>query len=241
MPTPSATADHTVREIHQDGPEEFLGRWLAGCGIAGPVLLALYFILPALIPSLRALLYGNATPSTGQIVTVGAHYHLLLTFGGWMQGMAATLCVVFLLALAHWSGAGTSLPGRLLLLGSAVLVGVALAEMLFTFTWASAAAHGQATTARAAYDLMTRFIQVFTMVPAPAVYLALTAVLTTGRPMLPPIFTCLAALLGIGFFLLGLVAIVAPQAGAAAGGLSDLWILAAGITILRSPSRRTAC
>lgn len=200
------------------------------------MLLALYFILPALVPSLRALFYGSGTPTTRQIVTVGAHYHLLLTFGGWIQGMAATLCVLFLLALAHWSGAGTSLPGRLLLLGCTVLVGVVLAEMLFTFTWASAAVHGQTTSARAAYDLMSRFVQVFTMVPAPAVYLAVTAVLATGKPVLPPIFARLAALLGIGFLLLGLVAVVAPQAGAAAGALSDIWILAAAITILRSSS-----
>jgi hypothetical protein len=217
-----------------ESPQDRCGRWLAGCGIVGPVLLALYFGVPALVPRLGSLLYSG-TPTTTRIVAVGADYHRLLTLGSWVQGTAALLCVVFLLALAQWSGGASSLPGRILLLGCAVLVGLVLAEMLFTLTWANSAAHGQSGTARAAYDLMTHFAQVFPIVPAPTVYLALAAVLATGRPVLPAIFTSLAAVIGIGFFLIGLVAVVIPDATAAAGalsGLQDLWILAAGVTAL---------
>ncbi|MFZ0377471.1 MAG: hypothetical protein WCD11_24930 [Solirubrobacteraceae bacterium] len=77
--------------------------------------------------------------------------------------------------------------------------------------------------------------------PAPTVYLALAAVLTTGRPVLPAIFTRLAAVIGVGFLLIGLVAAVTPDATAAAGALSgvqDVWILAAGISALRSSRSR---
>ncbi len=130
------------------------------------------------------------------------------------------------------------LPGRILLLGCAVLVGRVLAEMVFTFTWASTAAHGQPGSARAAYDLMAHFAQVFPIVAAP-IYIALAAVLATGRPVLPAIFTRLAAVLGVGFVLIGLVAVFAPGAGAVTGGLSGLWILAAGITALRSSTSRS--
>jgi hypothetical protein len=89
---------------------------------------------------------------------------------------------------------------------------------------------------------MTHFAQVFPIVPAPTVYLALAAVLANGRRVLPAIFTSLAAVIGVSFFLIGLVTVVVPDATAAAGalsGLQDLWILAAGVTALcYSRSRR---
>ncbi|HUA46045.1 MAG TPA: hypothetical protein VMA77_12495 [Solirubrobacteraceae bacterium] len=215
------------------------GWWLGACGVAGPILLALYFGIPSLVPRLGSLVDSAGTPSTSKIVTVGADYHLLLSIGCWVQGTGALLCVVFLLGLAQRSGGGSSLPGRILLLGCTALVGLVLAEMVFTFTWASTAAHGQPSSARAAYDLMARFVQVFPIVPAPTVYLALAAVLAAGRPILPAVFTRLAAFIGIGFFLIGLAAALTPDATAAAGGLAalqSLWILAAGIAALRSPN-----
>jgi hypothetical protein len=224
-----------------ENPQDRYQRWLAACGVAGPLMLGLYFGVPALVPRLGSLVYSGGTPATGKIVTVGADHHLLLTFGGWLQGTGALLCVVFLLGLAQWAGAGSSLPSRILLLGCAVLVGVVLAEMVFTFTWASTAAHRQPSSARAAYDLMAHFVGVFAIVPAPTVYLALAAVLATGRQVLPAVFTSLAAVIGIGFFLSGLAAVLTPNAAAAAAGLSaaqDLWILAAGIAVLSSPRSR---
>jgi hypothetical protein len=240
----SGTQAQSVPDAPRDteSPQDRYGTWLARCGIAGPVLLALYFGIPALVPGLGSLLY-SATPTTGRIVAVGADYHQLLTLGSWVQGTGALLCVVFLLALAQWSGGGSSLPGRILLLGCAALVGLVLTEMVFTLTWASSATHGQSTSARAAYDLMAYFAQVFPVVPAPTVYLALAVVLASGRPVLPAIFGRLAAALGIGFLLVGLVAVVIPAAAAAAGalaGVQALWILAAGITALRSSRSRLA-
>lgn len=215
------------------------GRWLAGCGVVGPLLLILYFGVPALVPRLGSLTYSNGTPATAKIVTVGADYHLLLNVGCWMQGTGALLCAVFLLGLAQRTGAGSTLPGRILMLGCAALVGLVLAEMVFTFTWASAASHGQPSTARVAYDLMARFVQVFPIVPAPTVYLALAAVLAIGRSILPAVFTRLAAAIGIGFLIVGIAVVLTPSAAAVAGALAALqamWILAAGVSVLRSPS-----
>ena len=216
-------------------------RWLAGSGIVGPVLLAVYFSAPAAVPRLARLLYAS-TPRTRQIVVVGADYHLLLAVGSWLQGMGALLCVVFLLALVQWAGGSGTLVGRLVLLGAAVLLAVVLAEMVFTLTWASAASAGQQTTARTAYDLMARFTQVFPIVPAPTVYLALAAVLAAGQPVLPSILTRLAAVLGVGFVLVGLAGVLTSSAAAgsaALSGLQDLWIFAAGITALRRTSSRS--
>jgi hypothetical protein len=217
-------------------PRDRYGRWLAACGILGPLLLTLYFGVPALVPRLGSLSYSSGTPATAKIVTVGANYHLLLSIGCWMQGTGALLSVVFLLALAQWAGAGSTLPGRILLLACAALVGLVLVEMVFTLTWASAATHGQPSTARVAYDLMARFVQVFPIVPAPAVYLALAAVLATGRPVLPAVFTRLATVIGTGFLIIGTAVVLTPTAAAVAGGLAalqGLWILAAGITAYR--------
>jgi hypothetical protein len=83
---------------------------------------------------------------------------------------------------------------------------------------------------------MARFAQVFPIVPAPTVYLALAAVLARGRSILPAAFTRLAVVIGIGFLIVGVAVALTPGAAAAAGGLAALqalWILAAGITALR--------
>jgi hypothetical protein len=63
--------------------------------------------------------------------------------------------------------------------------------------------------------------------------------LTLAFP-LPATFTRLAAVIGIGFFLIGLVAAVTPDAAAAGAlaGLQAFWILAASITALRSSRSR---
>ena len=210
-------------------------RLAAACGIIGTIFLLLYFGTPALFPKLSGLIYGG-TPTTAQIVQVGAKYHVLLAIGSWLQGTGALLCVVFFLAVVEMAEASDSLAGRLVLLGSAVLVGVVCAEMVFTLSWAHAAVAGEASSAQAAYDLMARFIQVFPIVPASTVYLALAAALQAGRPVLAPIFTRLALGLGIAFFIVGLLGLFTPLAGAGSAALSGLqavWIFMAAASLRR--------
>jgi hypothetical protein len=216
-------------------------QYLAVCGIAGSVFLGLYFGIPALMPRLASLLYSGGTPSTGRTVTVGAEYHALLAAGGWLQGIGALLCVVFFLALVQWADGISTLAGRVVLLGCAVLLALVVAEMVFTFAWAVAAHASQPVTARAAYDLMARFIEVFPIVPAATLYLALATVLASGPYVVPAIFTRLAAALGIAFFLVGLAGVLTSAASALSAGLSglqDVWTLAAAITVLRGAQPR---
>jgi hypothetical protein len=133
-------------------------------------------------------------------------------------------------------GANT-LAGRMVLLGSAVLVAVVAAEMLFTLTWAHAANVGQHESARSALDLMTHFIQVFPIVLAPTVYLALAWVLHRGAPVLPSIFTRLALAIGVAFVVVGFIGALTPAAGAGAAAVSilqDLWILAGAVVMIRT-------
>lgn len=169
-----------------------LTRWVGWSGVAGSVLLALYFGIPTVVPRLRDLLYGSDNPSTAHVVSVGADYHVLLGAGSWLQGMGALLAVAFFVGLVHLADRGRSLAARFVLIGSAVLLALVAAEMLFTFTWAHAADVGRVASARTAFDLMTHFLQVFPVVAAPTVYLALAAVLRYGDPVLPPVFAPLA-------------------------------------------------
>jgi len=204
------------------------------------VLLAVYFGAPAVVPRLRELLYGSSNPSTARVVSVGADYHLLLGVGSWIQGVGALMSVVFFLTLVHLADGGHTLAARLVLIGNAVLLALVSAEMLFTFTWARAADTGQVATARTAFDMMTHFVQVFPIVAASTVYLALAAVLHYGDEVLPPVFTRLALALGVGFVAVGFAGALVPAAGAgtaALSGLQDVWILAAGIVLIQRSAR----
>jgi hypothetical protein len=168
------------------------------------------------------------------VVHVGRRYHDLLFLGTWFQATGALLSVVFFLGLAQLTGAATRLAGMLVTMGAAVLLGVVVAEGVFTLTWATAAVAGAPGSARASFDLMASFVRVFPIVPAPAVYLALGAVLL-GTGALPRPFAPLAIGLGVAFELVGLAGVLTPAAGAAAAGLSGLqalWILAAAIALL---------
>jgi hypothetical protein len=174
------------------------------------------------------------------VVAVGADYHVLLGAGSWLQGVGAVLCVVFFLGVVQLAAGADTLAGRMVLLGSAVLVAVVVAEMLFTFTWAYAATKGQAESARSAFDLMSRFIQVFPIVPAPTVYLALAWVLLRGRQVLPSVFMRLAVAIGVAFVVVGFIGALASSASAGAAavsGLQALWILVAAVVMMRQFAR----
>lgn len=66
---------------------------------------------------------------------------------------------------------------------------------MFTLTWASAAVNGLPSSSRASFDLMSTFIRVFPVVPAPALYLSLGALLLDSTA-LPRAFARLALFLG---------------------------------------------
>ena len=122
------------------------------------------------------------------MVAVGADYHALLGIGSWIQSVGALLCVLFFLGVVELAGGADTLAGRIVLLGSAVLLAVVAAEMLLTFTWAYSSAVNYP-------DLMSHFIQVFPILPAPTVYLALAFVLNRGQPVLPPVFLAAAVVM----------------------------------------------
>ena len=206
--------------------------WVVACGVLGPLMLAAYFAAPLFAPPLGRVIYA-AHPATAEVVRTGSRYHELLYAGGWLQATGALLAVIFFLAVAGMASTPESLAIRIVQLGSAVLVAVALAEVIFTFTWASAAVNGQTASSRTSFDLMAAFIRVFPIVPAPAVYLPIGALLLRS-PVLPRAFGYLAIGLGAAFLIAGLTGALLPAAAAATAGLAAIqviWIIAAAIAL----------
>ncbi len=213
---------------------------VAASGVLGPIFLLFYFAAPLTAPALSGVLYA-AMPSTGQIVMAGRDFHQLIALGTWIQATGSLLSVVFFLGLVRRAVATATLAGMLVAVGGATLIALVLAEGVFELTWISAATAGVQGTARVSFDLMSSFIHVFPIVPAPAVYLSLGALLVRV-PILPRAFGPLALALGAAFAIVGLVGSILPAAAAAAGlsGLQAIWVLAAAIAFAVRCSRSEA-
>jgi hypothetical protein len=213
-------------------------RLISITGLLGAALFGAYFGVPAFVSPLGAVLYATH-PSTTQLIAVGARYEQLVTVGVWLQATGSTFSVLFFLGLVSWSRSRGSLRGQIVALGSAALVALVLAEGLFTLTWATASAAGESVSARVAFDLMSRFVQLFPVVPAPAVYLPLGSILLRSR-VLPRWLAITALALGGAFLAVGVAEIFLPVAQAIAAGLAAvqaIWIVAAALALLRGPAQ----
>lgn len=199
------------------------------CGILGASLLAVYFLAAPPLPP--------ADATSAQVVSVATQYHDLWFLGAWLQATGSLLSVVFFLALVHLAGGATRLAGTLTLLGSAVLLAVALIEGAFTMDLAQAAANGHPETALTSYDIMGVFIHVFPLAPAPLIFLSLGAVLLGSR-LLPRVFGALALALGIAFEIAGFVGLfTTPILTLVVLALQSLWVVAAALALLLRAGR----
>jgi hypothetical protein len=243
---PSGHRRRHDRRIEEDVMENGAGvremqvrpRAIGATGLAGAILFGFYFGVPAFFPRMEALVY-SARPVTSEVLAVGAQYQQLVTVGTWLQATGATLCVIFFIGLLFLAAANGTFPAYLVILGSATLIALVLLEGVFTLTWVSASAAGIAESARAGYDLMSRFIQMFPVVPAPLVYLPLSVVLL-GTRILPRWLAWTALGIGAAFLLVGLLEVFVPFAQAFAAGLAAiqaLWILTAAIVLIARPPR----
>lgn len=204
----------------------------AACGLLGVVALGVYFgAAPPLPP-----------PDAGaaEVAGVGLRYHGTLFLGAWLQATGTLLCVVFFVALVQLAGGATRPSGLLTVVGAGTLLAVAVVEGAFTVDWAQAAADGHPAVALSSYEVMSAFVHVFPMAPAPLVYLSLGAALA-GSDVLPAAFARLALVLGAAFALVGLTGLfVAPVLTLVLVGAQSLWVASAAVWLLaRGPGPAT--
>jgi hypothetical protein len=203
----------------------------AACGLVGVIALGIYFGAAPPLPPLNA----GAT----QVADAGMHDHGILFLGAWLQATGTLLCVVFFIALVQLAGGVRRLSGLLTVVGAGTLLAVSVIEGAFTIDWAQAAANGHPAAALSSYDVMTVFVHVFPVAPAPLVYLSLGAVLL-GADVLPRLFGHLALLLGAAFAVVGLSGLyIAPLLTVVVVGSQSLWILAAAVWLLGHARPRT--
>jgi hypothetical protein len=211
-------------------PTRRLRALAALCGILGVVALGVYFGAAPPLPAPDANL--------AQVAEVGARYHDLLFLGAWLQATGTLLCVVFLLALVRLADAATRLAGMLTIVGAATLLAVAAVEGAFTIDWAQAAGDGHGVAALTSYEVMSVFVHVFPVAPAPLLYLSLGVILREAA-VLPRPFAYLALVLGAAFAIVGLSGLFAATVlTLAVVGSQSLWILAAAVTVLAGAARQ---
>src|SRR5215470_9428132 len=109
-------------------------------GIAGPVLLVAYFVVPAFVS------WPSAGESPGKVAAYASAHRQLFYLGGWLQATGALLSVVFLLVLVQHSGARRTLAGSIAQTGCAVLLSVVALEAAMLEAVPIAAANGDHAT-----------------------------------------------------------------------------------------------
>ena len=91
-------------------------------GITGPVLLAAYFAVPALVR------WPQPGASARKLIAYATAHRLLFYGGGWLQATGALLSIVFFLVLLQLSGARSTLAGSATVTGCALLLSVVAIE-----------------------------------------------------------------------------------------------------------------
>ena len=195
-------------------------------GIAGPVLLAAYFITPALAS------WPYAAESPGKLTAYATAHRLLFYAGGWLQATGALLSIVFFLVLLQLSGARDTLAGSATLTGCAVLLSVVVVEAALLEAVPIAAANGDRATVATAFALSNGvFARIFPLAPAPLVFAGIGFALS-GTSILPPVFARTAVVISGLFLIAGLAAVFATAGLILAivmSGVEAVWILAAAI------------
>jgi hypothetical protein len=206
-------------------------------GITGPVLLAAYFIVPALIG------WPSAGESAGRLTAYADAHRLLFFLGGWLQATGALLSIVFILVLLQCSGARRALAGSVTLIGCGVLLSVVAVEAALLEAVPVAAAHGDHATVATAFALSNGvFVRIYALAPAPLVFAGIGFGLWQAT-ILPRAFSRTAVLISGLFLFAGLAAVFGSAGLTMATVMSAaeaIWIPAAAIAFARPAAWRAA-
>jgi hypothetical protein len=200
-------------------------------GIIGPVLLAAYFIMPALIG------WPSAGESAGRLTAYADAHRLIFYLGGWLQATGALLSIVFILVLLQHSGARRALAGSVTLVGCGVLLSVVAVEAALLEAVPAAAAHGDHATVATAFALSNGvFVRIYALAPAPLVFAGIGFALSQTT-ILPRAFGRTAVLISGLFLIAGLAAVFGTAGLTLATVMSAaeaIWIPAAAIAFART-------
>jgi hypothetical protein len=216
-------------------PERRLRVLASVAGIAGPVLLAAYFSLPAFVH------LPSAGASPGEVIAFASAHRLLFYLGGWFQVTGSLLSVAFLLVLLQLSDARRTLAGSATLIGCAVLLSMTAIEAALLEAVPMAAANGDHATAATSFALSTGgvFARIYPLAAAPLVFAGIGFALSASS-ILPRVFARTALLIS-GLFLLAGLAAVFGTAGlifaTVMSVLEAIWIPAAAIVFARRTLR----
>ncbi len=212
---------------------ERLRRLGAACGIVGPVLLVIYFAVPAM----TGWPYAGASPD--RLVTYANSHQLLFYAGGWLQATGALLSILFFLVLLRLSGTSARLSGLVLIVGCALLLAVVLIEAALLEAVPMAAAAGDRATVATTFALSNGvFARIFPLAPAPLLFAGVGYALEPT--VLRPGFARSARMVAVLFVIAGIAAIFATVGLIFAIIMSvvqAIWILTAGIALARSGVR----
>jgi hypothetical protein len=173
-------------------------------GILGTIALTLYFTAP-----FHWMPLPPPEASAEQIMTFGKLFHSEVMLDTWLQQAGTILSVIFALALVHLGGGSGTLAGKLTLLASTVITCLSLAEGSFAIGAVQAGNHGHSEAALTCFELTNTFIHIFLLAPSLFLMMGLALIQST---ILPKAFIYSAIFLGIGFQILGVLALFFEKA-----------------------------
>jgi hypothetical protein len=232
--TARTTATGLPAQAAATGPPGRRLRLLAAlAGITGAILLAGYFITPALSG------WPNPADSPGTLAAYATTHRLLFYGGGWLQATGALLSVMFFLVLLQLSRARGTLAGSVTLIGCALLLSVVLIEAALLEAVPMAAANGDHATVATAFALSNGvFARIFPLAPAPMVFAGIGFTLS-GTSIVPRVFARAALLIAALFLIAGLAAVFGTPGLILATVMSvaeAIWIPATAIALARRAS-----
>jgi len=196
------------------------------CGIIGPLLLTMYFAIPAFVS------WPSADASTDQLVQYAKTHDVLFYLGAWLQCTGALLSIVFILVLVQLGGAQRELAGLITIVAVALLLTVVVIEAAMLVAVPFGAANNDAATVATTFALSNGvFVRVFPLAPAPAVFAGIAAGLFRSR-LLPLGFAWTALVIAALFELAGIAAIFSTAGLIVAIVMSiaqELWFIAAAV------------
>jgi len=217
---------------------------IAISGILGECFLGIYFS-GILVPNN----FATALVSVTQLSDLVTKHRSAIFLDAWLMGTGSFLSVIFYLGLVYISGAITRFSGLLTIIASAAMLAVALVDVTFMVEAANAAILGHADTTKVAFDFIAgggeAFDYTFIFGPAPMLITSIGIVLLRSA-IIPRMFGYAAIVVGVMFFIAGLLSIFYPNAGAITATFEIvqlsrvIWVLTSAIFILIFRKRKSA-